>query len=168
MATSNLSDYDINKVPSAENMSFGIIVSEWNNQITFALRDAAIKTLIKHGAKDKNIHTVYVPGSFELIYAAGQFVKNKNTPEVDAVIILGSVIQGETPHFDYVCGGVTQGIAQLNAEAIKPVIFGLLTTDNMQQAKDRAGGKYGNKGDEAAITAIKMIELTKKISSKNT
>ena len=158
MATAyhNLSDYDFNSVPDASNMRFGIVVSEWNFNITGALLQGAINTLKKHGAKDENITVHTVPGSFELTFGSSLFIKSG---EVDAVIALGSVVRGDTPHFDYVCAGTTQGIAQLNAEGKIPVIYGLLTTDNMQQAEDRAGGKLGNKGDECAVTAIKMIDL---------
>ncbi|EGJ71142.1 6,7-dimethyl-8-ribityllumazine synthase [Bacteroides coprosuis DSM 18011] len=158
MATAfhNLSDYDPTTVPNASNMKFGIVVSEWNENITGGLLEGAIETLKKHGAKDENIITKLVPGSFELTFGASQFLKNT---DVDAVIILGCVIKGETPHFDYVCAGVTQGITDLNRTSNKPVIYGLLTTNNMQQAIDRSGGKLGNKGDECAITAIKMINF---------
>ena len=158
MATSlkNLSDYDINSVPNAEGMKVAIVVSEWNIDITGALRDGAISTLIKHGVKEQDIFLSYVPGTFELTYGAAKLV---NEMELDAVITLGCVIKGDTPHFDYVCSGVTQGISLINAEGNIPVVFGVLTTDNLQQAEDRAGGKHGNKGDEAAITAIKMIDF---------
>ena len=152
----NLSDYDANSVPNAGNMKFGIVVSEWNEEITGSLLDGAVKTLKKHGAKDENIMIKTVPGSFELTFGASQLIKNK---EFDAIIILGCVIQGDTPHFDYVCAGVTQGITDLNTTHDVPVIYGLLTTNDMQQAIDRAGGKHGNKGDECAITAIKMINF---------
>lgn len=164
MATNlkNLSDYDPSKVPSAENMKFGIIVSEWNPTITDALMNGAYSTLQKHGAISDNIIVAHVPGSFELTHGASQLLKRT---KVDAVICLGCVIKGDTPHFDYVCQGVTQGITSLNIKQKKPVIFGVLTTDNQQQALDRAGGKLGNKGDEAAITAIKMVALTKEIKS---
>lgn len=158
MATAfhNLSDYDPTTVPNASNMKFGIVVSEWNENITGGLLEGAIETLKKHGAKDENIITKLVPGSFELTFGASQFLKNT---DVDAVIILGCVIKGETPHFDYVCAGVTQGITNLNETNNVPVIYGLLTTNTMEQAEDRSGGKLGNKGDECAITAIKMIDL---------
>ncbi len=157
MATSlkNLSNYDKKTVPSATDMKFGIVVSEWNEEITEALYKGAYETLIKHGAKPENIIKEYVPGSFELTLGAQLIAENT---DVDAVICLGCVIQGETPHFDYVCSGVTQGITQLNIDFSIPFIFGLLTTLNLQQAKDRAGGKHGNKGDECAVTAIKMVE----------
>ncbi|MFA6812134.1 MAG: 6,7-dimethyl-8-ribityllumazine synthase [Bacteroidaceae bacterium] len=153
----NLSDYNIQTVPDAVHMKFGIVVSEWNENITGALLKGAVNTLKKNGAKDENIIVKTVPGSFELIYGASEMIKNC---EVDAIIILGSVIKGETPHFDYICMGVTQGIATLNAEAKIPVIYGLLTTLDMAQAEARSGGNLGNKGDECAITAIKMIDFS--------
>jgi len=156
MATKDLSRYDVNSVPSATNMRFGIVVAEWNPEITFALAKGAVETLKKHGAKEDNIILKYVPGSFELPLGA-QFLAEYGN--VDAVIILGCVIQGETRHFDYICEGVTQGTMDLNLKYNKPFIFGLLTTNDQQQAIDRAGGKHGNKGDEAAVTAIKMVHL---------
>ena len=161
MATAyhNLSEYDINSVPEAAGMKFGIVVSEWNENITAALLHGAEETLKKHGAKPEDIIVYTVPGSFELIYGSTKFVQSD---EVDAVIALGCVVRGDTPHFDYVCAGATQGIAALNAQGKIPVIFGLITTDTMQQAEDRAGGIHGNKGDECAITAIKMVDLKRK------
>lgn len=161
MATAyhNLSEYDINSVPSAANMKFGIVVSEWNENITAALLHGAEDTLKRHGVKPENIIVYTVPGSFELVYGSAKFVQSK---AVDAVIALGCVVRGDTPHFDYVCAGTTQGIAALNGQADIPVIFGLITTDTMQQAEDRAGGIHGNKGDECAVAAIKMVDLTRK------
>lgn len=158
MATAlhNLSDYDTKSVPDASNMCFGIVVAEWNPEITGALLNGAVSTLEKHGTIPENIHVKTVPGSFELIYGAQQMCKNDG---FDAIIILGSVIRGETPHFDYICQGVTQGIAHLNASQNIPVIYGLLTTDDYQQAADRAGGRLGNKGDECAVDAIKMAKF---------
>lgn len=156
MATKDLSQYDFNSVPSAANLKFGIVVAEWNPEVTFALANGAVETLKKHGATDENITVKYVPGSFELPLGA-QFLAEYC--DIDAVIILGCVIQGETRHFDYICDGVTQGTKDLNLKYNKPFIFGLLTTLNQQQALDRAGGKHGNKGDEAAVTAIKMVHL---------
>lgn len=158
MATAlhHLSDYDPTKVPDASNMCIGIVVSEWNPEITGALLDGAVKTLEKHGCLPENIHVKTVPGSFELVYGAQQMTKNDG---FDAVIVLGSVIRGETPHFDYICEGVTYGIASLNANQNIPVIYGLLTTDNLEQAQDRSGGKFGNKGDECAVDAIKMAKF---------
>ena len=158
----NLSDYDASKVPSAKNMKFGIVVAEWNEEITHSLAKGAIETLKKHDAQDNNIIVKHVPGSFELTLGAQLMLEET---DVDAVIILGCVIQGETRHFDFICTGVTEGITQLNINFSTPVIFGLLTTDNQQQALDRAGGKHGNKGDEAAITAIKMIALKNNMSN---
>ena len=158
MATAlhNLSDYEFDKIPDASNMCFGIVVAEWNPEITGALLNGAVGTLEKHGALPENIHVKTVPGSFELIYGAHQMTLNDG---YDAIIILGSVIRGETPHFDYICQGVTQGIAHLNATSAIPVIYGLLTTDDLQQAKDRSGNRLGNKGDECAIDAIKMAKF---------
>ncbi len=156
MATKDLSNYDIESVPSAENMRFGIVVSEWNYEITSALLQGAVDTLQRHNASGENILIKYVPGSFELPLGGQFFAEMEN---VDAVILIGCVIQGETRHFDYICEGVTQGTVKLNLKYNKPFIFGVLTTNDTQQAKDRAGGKHGNKGDEAAVTAIKMVHL---------
>ena len=158
MATAlhNLSDYDFAAVPDASNMIFGIVVAEWNPEITGALLEGAVNTLEKHGTLPENIHVKTVPGSFELIYGAHQMCLHGG---YDAVIILGCVIRGETPHFDYICEGVTYGIARLNAKNEIPVIYGLLTTNDLQQAKDRAGGRHGNKGDECAVVAIKMAKF---------
>lgn len=158
MATSlhNLSEYDLNSVPDASNMNFGIVVSEWNPEITGALLDGAVKTLEKHGTLPENIHVKTVPGSYELIYGAHQMTLNGG---YDAIIVLGCVIRGDTPHFDYICEGVTNGIARLNATSETPVVFGLLTTNNLEQAKERSGGKFGNKGDECAVVAIKMAKF---------
>lgn len=156
MATKDLSAYDIYSVPSAENMRFGIVVAEWNWEITSALSKGAEETLKKHGATDENISVKYVPGTFELPLGGQFFAEMDN---VDAVILLGCVIQGDTRHFDYICEGVTQGTKDLNLKYNKPFIFGVLTTNDEQQALDRAGGKLGNKGDEAAVTAIKMVAL---------
>jgi len=164
MATNlkGLSDYDKDAVPSAEGMKFGIVVAEWNDKITDALLEGACNTLLLHGAKEENIIIKHVPGSFELTFGAMLLAENTF---VDAVICLGCVIQGETRHFDYICHSVTTGVTQLNLDYNIPFIFGVLTTDNMQQALDRAGGKHGNKGDEAAVTAIKMITLQNALTS---
>lgn len=152
----NLSDYDPATIPNAKKMKFSIVVSEWNTEITNALRDGAIETLLKNGAIKENIRIDYVPGSFELTFAASQLIKKT---DADAIIILGSVIKGETPHFDYVCQAVTQGATLLNEQGNIPVIYGLLTTLDMTQAKARSGGDLGNKGIECAIAAIKMINF---------
>jgi 6,7-dimethyl-8-ribityllumazine synthase len=158
----NLSDYDPATIPDGSAMKIGMVVSEWNEEITAALLEGALSTLDKHGVKRENILIRTVPGSFEIPFGA-RMVAEQFSPH--AVICLGCVIQGETRHFDYICQGVTQGITELNMEYKAPFIFGILTTDNLQQAKDRAGGKYGNKGDEAAVTALKMAALRMDLSS---
>lgn len=157
MATKNknLSKID-GALPIAEDMKFGIVVAEWNPTITDALLQGAIDTLIGAGCAEENIIVRHVPGTFELPLGARFFIEQG---VVDAVITLGCVIQGDTCHFDYVCSGVTQGVMQLQLEWNVPVAFGVLTVDNMQQALDRAGGEHGNKGVEAAATAIKMVAL---------
>jgi len=156
MATTDLSAYDHGTVPDAGKMRIGIVVADWNGDITQALLGGARKTLKEFGAKDKNIIILHVPGTFELTFGA-RLIAEKDDPDV--VICLGCVIQGETPHFTYICQGVTQGITQLNLDYDIPFIFGVLTTETHQQAIDRSGGKFGNKGDEAAVTAIKMAAL---------
>ncbi len=158
MATNDLSAYNVSNVPDASDFRFGIVVAEWNRDITEALLDGALRTLRKHGTPASNIIVKNVPGSFELTLGA-QFLAEYE--DLDAIICLGCVIQGETPHFTYICQGVTQGITQLNLEYNIPFIFGVLTTNTKQEALDRAGGKHGNKGDEAAVTAIKMAALQK-------
>ena len=144
------------EMPSAENMKFGIVVAEWNSGITEALLRGAVSTLKLYGCPEENIIVKHVPGTFELALGA-QFMAEYT--DVDAVIVLGCVIQGETRHFDYVCSGVTQGVTELMLRWNIPITFGVLTTDNIEQAIDRSGGRYGNKGDEAAITAIKMVAM---------
>ncbi|MEO5912086.1 MAG: 6,7-dimethyl-8-ribityllumazine synthase [Pelobium sp.] len=157
----NLSDFSHTSVPSAEPFRFGIVVASWNAEVTGSLYKGAYDSLIKHGAIEKNIISVEVAGSFELISGADLMMSKK---DLDAIICLGCVIQGETRHFDFICNAVANGIAQVGIKYTKPVIFGVLTTDNQQQAVDRAGGKHGNKGDEAAITAIKMADLSHSLS----
>ncbi len=152
----NLSDHDPATIPDGSAMKIGIVVSEWNEEITAALLEGTLKTLEIHGVKKENIQIRTVPGSFEIPYGA-RIVAEQFSPH--SVICLGCVIQGETRHFDYICQGVTKGITELNLDYEIPFIFGVLTTDNLQQAKDRSGGKYGNKGDEAAVTALKMAAL---------
>jgi len=154
----NLSSYDPSGMPDASGMKFGIVVSEWNIEITRSLLEGALKTLLLHGAKEKNIEVRWVPGSFELTLG-GQFFAEYR--DVDAVLCLGCVIQGETRHFDFICQAVSYGITDLNLNNNIPFIFGVLTTENQQQAIDRSGGKHGNKGDEAAVSAIKMAALQK-------
>ena len=159
MATENknLSNYDKATIPNAKDFRFGIVVSEWNDRITEGLYNGALEALKDCGAIDKNITRWNVPGSYELIYGCKK-MQNQN---VDVVIAIGSVIQGETKHFDFVCDGVTQGIKDLNILSDIPVIFCVLTDNNRQQSIDRSGGKHGNKGTEAAIAAIKMAQLRK-------
>ena len=166
MATSlkNLSDYNVQSVADASTMKFGIVVAEWNSEITEALYQGAYTTLLKHGAREENIISKYVPGTFELTLGAQLIAQNT---DVDAVIVLGCVIQGETRHFDFICQGITQGITSLNMDYSMPFIFGVLTTNNQQQALDRAGGKHGNKGDEAAVTAIKMVSLQRSLEPRD-
>ena len=164
MATKNhnLSDYDIKSVPNATGMKIGIVVAEWNENITGAMLEGAKQTLMRNGVFPEDINVLTVPGSFELVYGAAQLVKTG----VDAVIAIGCVIRGETPHDRYICQGVTAGLAQLNASQDVPVIYGLITTLDMQQAEDRAGGKLGNKGDECAVTAIKMVDFNRKLAQR--
>ena len=150
----NLSSHSTVRSTSAGKIKIGIVVSEWNPEVTEKLFEGACKTLISSGVKKENILKKYVPGSFELILGAQLLGKTK---KMDAVICLGCVIQGETRHFDFICEAVANGIMKLNIKYNKPFIFGVLTTDNLQQAKDRSGGKHGNKGVEAAVTAIKMV-----------
>jgi 6,7-dimethyl-8-ribityllumazine synthase len=162
MATTNLSSYDPETVPDAGKMRFGIVVSDWNHDVTSSLLKGAQKTLRKHGVPAKDIIVRHVPGSFELTLGA-QFLAEYD--DLDGVICLGCVIRGETPHFNYICQSVTQGITQLNLDYNIPFIFGVLTTENHQQAVERAGGKRGNKGDEAAVTAIKMAALQREMEN---
>ena len=160
MATINLSQTS-GSIPDAKKMRFGIVVSDWNDEITGSLLEGAIKTLKKAGVKDNNITVMHVPGAFELTLG-GQWMAEYDD-ELDGIICLGCVIQGETPHFTYICQSVTQGLTQLNLEYNIPFIFGVLTVNTFDQAKDRSGGKLGNKGDEAAITAIRMAALQSKL-----
>jgi len=160
MATENknLSVYDKSKIPNAKDLRFGIVVSEWNGQITEALCQGAQEALVDCGALPENMLRWNVPGSFELTFGCKKMI---NTQKVDAVIAIGSVIRGETSHFDFVCSATAQGIKDLNVAYDVPVIFCVLTDDNLQQALDRSGGKHGNKGTEAAIAAIQMAVLGK-------
>lgn len=165
MATENknLSNYDKTAIPNAKNFRFGIVVSEWNSDITEGLWQGAFDALIDCGALKENIVRWNVPGTFELTYGAARMSKSiyADSNMLDAIIAIGCVIQGETKHFDFVCEGVTQGIKDLNLKGDIPVIFCVLTDNNIQQSIDRSGGKHGNKGTEAAITAIKMAQLRK-------
>lgn len=155
-ANKNLSNYDKNTIPNAKDFRFGIVVSEWNDTITEGLYTGAITALTDCGALHKNIIRWNVPGSFELVYAAKKMIE---TQMPDVLITIGSVIKGETQHFEFVCEGVTQGIKDLNLKYDVPVIFCVLTDNNEQQSIDRSGGIHGNKGTEAAIAAIKMAFL---------
>ncbi|WP_458627250.1 6,7-dimethyl-8-ribityllumazine synthase [Winogradskyella sp. PC D3.3] len=157
----NLSDYDKTTIPNAKDFRFGIVVSEWNDTITEGLWQGAFDTLIDCGAIKQNIVRWNVPGAFELTYGAARMSKSiyADSGMLDAIIVIGCVIQGETKHFDFVCEGVTQGIKDLNVKGDIPVIFCVLTDNTMQQSIDRSGGIHGNKGTEAAIAAIKMAAL---------
>ncbi|UAB81118.1 6,7-dimethyl-8-ribityllumazine synthase [Marixanthomonas sp. SCSIO 43207] len=161
MATENknLSNYDKATIPNAKDFRFGIVVSEWNDDITEGLFQGAFDAIIDCGGIKENIVRWNVPGSFELIYGCKKMQQSYDM--LDAVIAIGSVIQGETKHFDFVCDGVTQGIKDLNIQSDIPVIFCVLTDNTKQQSLDRSGGKHGNKGTEAAIAAIKMAQLRK-------
>ncbi|WP_299522054.1 6,7-dimethyl-8-ribityllumazine synthase [Winogradskyella sp.] len=162
-ANHNLSNYDKATIPNAKDFRFGIVVSEWNTTITEGLWQGAFDALIDCGALKENIVRWNVPGTFELTYGAARMSKSiyAESGMLDAIIVIGCVIQGETKHFDFVCEGVTQGIKDLNVKGDIPVIFCVLTDNNMQQSIERSGGKHGNKGMEAAITAIKMAQLRK-------
>ena len=146
-------------LPSTENMRFAIVTAEWNSHVTHALRDGAVDVFKKANVDSEDIALFSVPGTVELTFAASQLIE---TSQFDAVIVFGCVIRGGTPHFDYVCQSVTQGITSLNADCDIPVIFGVLTVDNEQDALDRAGGKLGNKGCEAAEAAILMADFARK------
>tara|TARA_B100000886_G_C20343424_1_gene457611 strand:- start:173 stop:664 length:492 start_codon:yes stop_codon:yes gene_type:complete len=156
MASKNLSNYNKSSIPNAEGLRFGIVVSQWNPKITEELYKGAHQTLLDNGVAPEDILRLNVPGSFELTFGASVLGE---TTDVDAIIILGSVIQGETKHFDFICQGVSNGITQLNIKLEIPIIFGLLTDNTLQQAIDRSGGKLGNKGIECAIAAIKMASV---------
>ena len=161
MATSskNLSAYDKSEIVNGENYKVGIAVSEWNDEITGKLLKGALETFLKHKVKQENIHVQYCPGSYELPLTSQFFLDSK---EVDGVLAIGSVIKGETPHFDFVCEAVSQGIKDVGLKYNKPVIFCVLTDNTLQQAKDRSGGKHGNKGIECAVALMKMITIRKK------
>ena len=152
----NLSTFEGTEIANAANMKFGIVWAEWNHAVTHALMTGAKNTLLAHGANPENVITKTVPGAFELTLGAQYMAEFTN---VDAIICIGCVIQGDTKHFDFICESVAKGITDLNIKHNKPVIFGVLTVNTQEQAEDRAGGKHGNKGDEAAVTAIKMLDL---------
>lgn len=152
----NLGDHSDKNMASIKSKKIGIVVSEWNDQITDSLLSATQEVLSNYGAKSKNVIIKYVPGSFELPLAAQYLASQK---DIDAVICLGCVIQGETRHFDFICDAVANGITSVSLKYNKPIIFGVLTTNTLQQALDRAGGIHGNKGEEAAFTAVKMLSF---------
>jgi 6,7-dimethyl-8-ribityllumazine synthase len=156
-----LSSYDPAALPSAASFRFAVITAEWNTEITAALKDGAISALKNCGAKDENIYITDVPGSFELTAAAALLAAQQS---YDAIICLGCVVQGETRHFEFICNGVANGLSSVSVTYKVPVIFGVLTTDTLTQAVDRAGGDHGNKGIEAAVTAVKMAALKKSLS----
>ncbi|MDE6556317.1 MAG: 6,7-dimethyl-8-ribityllumazine synthase [Duncaniella sp.] len=145
-------------LPEVKDARVAIVAAEWNGHITGALADGAVAVLRDNGFKEDDIYLCHVPGTIELTFAASQLIE---TEQFDAVIVIGVVIRGDTPHFDYVCQSVTQGMTALNADCDIPVIFGVLTVENEQQALDRAGGIVGNKGAEAAEAAIKMIAFNR-------
>ena len=153
-ADKNLSEFSTSKLPDISHTSFGIVVAEWNDDITGALYEGALQTLLKHGAQKENIYRCNVPGAYELSFGAQRMADH---PRIEAVICLGCIIKGETKHDEYIAHAVAQGLTNVSLKYNKPVIFGVLTPNTHEQAVDRAGGKHGNKGDEAAITAIKMI-----------
>lgn len=162
MKKTNLSEYDASLVPSGKEYRIGIVVAEWNREITDALAQGAVDTLLHLGVEEDNIIVEHVPGSFELTTGADLMLRYYST--VDAVICIGCVIQGETRHFDFICEAVSQGVTNVALKHEKPVIFSLLTTNNMQQAQDRAGGKHGNKGVEGAVTALKMVAMQRRMN----
>ena len=159
MKKTNLSDYDPSAVPDGSPYTIAVVAAEWNPEVTNAMLEGAVETLKEHGVKPENVIVRHVPGTFELSTAADLLYHF--TPRLNAVICIGCVIQGETRHFDFICEAVSQGLTNLSLKRERPVIFGLLTTNDMQQARDRSGGRHGNKGVEAAVTALKMIRLNK-------
>jgi 6,7-dimethyl-8-ribityllumazine synthase len=160
----NLSHYDKSSIPNAANMRFGIVVSEWNSEITENLYKGAENALIENGVIADNIVRWDVPGSFELIYGATLMGERL---DLDAIIVLGSIIQGETRHFEFISQAVAQGIKDLNMQIDIPIILGVLTDDTLQQAIDRSGGKHGNKGVECGIAAIKMAHLRSQFTDED-
>ena len=170
MATTNLSAYDPDKVPSGKGKKVHIIVSEWNPKVTMGLLNGALETLLKYEVAEKDITVTWVPGSFELVYGAARVLGN-HEKKCDGIITLGAIVRGETPHFDYIAEATTVNLGRLNASTATeaqavhagflnpcPVIMGVLTTDTMQQALDRSGGIHGNKGVEGAVTLLKMMD----------
>ena len=157
--TTDLSKYDANQLPNADVLGrqrYAIVVADWNSEITYAMAQGAVDTFRRHGVPEDQIDILHVPGAVELTYGAARIMREER---IDAIVVIGCVIQGDTPHFDYVCQSVTQGVATLNAQGKVPVIFSVLTVLNRQQALDRCGGRLGNKGIEGAVTAIRMANL---------
>lgn len=161
MATTDLSKYDAAGVPRGTGLRLGLVVSAWNPEITGAMRDGAVETLLKHGVALKDIQEENVPGSFELALGAQILLEHL---ALDGVICIGSVVRGETPHFDFVCHATAQGIMDVGLKTGRPAIFCVLTDDNMEQARARSGGKHGNKGVEAAVALLQMADLRRRIS----
>lgn len=160
MSTTNLSSYDPTTVPDATGRRFAIVISEWNSQVTNAMGKGAIDTLRKYGVAEGDIDVEYVPGSYELIHACNRLTRRS---DLDAIIAIGCIVRGETPHFDYLSEAVAVNLGKLNTEADMPIIFGVLTTNDLQQALDRSGGCHGNKGVEAAVTALKLVARFPKV-----
>lgn len=157
--TTDLSKYDANQLPNADVLGrqrYAIVVADWNSEITYSMAQGAVDTFRRHGVPEDQIDVLHVPGAVELTYGAARIMREER---IDAIVVIGCVIQGDTPHFEYVCQSVTQGVAALNAQGKVPVIFSVLTVLNRQQALDRCGGKLGNKGIEGAVTAIRMANL---------
>jgi 6,7-dimethyl-8-ribityllumazine synthase len=160
-AYQNLSAFNADEMPLATGMKIAIVTAEWNKEITHNLREGAIKTIKDAGGAEGNIYCVDVPGSFELTAAAAMLANEK---KFDVIICLGCVIQGETRHFEFICNAVANGLSNISIQHNMPVIFGVLTTDTFLQATERSGGKHGNKGVEAAVTALKMAALKRKLA----
>ena len=157
----NLSDYDLQDIPKVKGVKIGIAVAQWNRNITFSMKDAAIEVLQAQGVETDHIVVREVPGSFELPLAAQMMLEADSN--LDAIICIGCVIQGETRHFDFICDAVSNGIMRVGLDYNTPVVFGVLTTNNMEQALDRAGGKHGNKGVEAAVSCLQMLALERQL-----
>lgn len=163
MSTTDLSNYNAAGVPKGTGLRLGLVVSEWNPEITAPMRDGAIETLLKHGVAFKDIREESVPGSYELALGAKLLLQEHG---LDGVICIGSVVRGETPHFDFVCQAAAQGIMDVGLSTGKPAIFCVLTNDTMDQARARSGGKHGNKGVEAAVALLKMAALYRRCAGR--
>ncbi len=159
MKKTNLSEYESTQIPNGSPWTIAVVAAEWNPEVTDAMLQGAIDTLMEHGLKKENLIVHRVPGTYELSYAASMLAGNKR---IDAVICIGCVIQGETRHFEFICQAVSQGLTNVSLATHKPIIFSVLTTNTMEQAMERAGGRHGNKGVEGAVTALKMLQFTEK------